>query len=285
MAQYKNNSSHKDIIRERWVDFIRSSEIEDPDENGYVIITFPSEEMHDLMLFSEEGLITLEPTETGSLRITRGTVICFEKDTSKWRYLNTKLSGVNVYKEFGNFLSSNYRGLLNGKIKIFPVDAINLDYEKMLSKNEVPIDIIIRYIFEFQTRFEKNFSLFITWPKPFEMDDDDPSFIDSLKQVIDNNLTDPNAISFRESFFESYESVDGLEYEHLSIIGLTKKILRESSNNRYQVSRNEFYTYGEDGRQPMISVLYFFAFVGQTKAQHTIYSEDVSKALIEINEL
>ena len=51
---YIHNSAHKDFIRTKWIEFINDNYNED---EIFGVITFPAEEMHDLRLFAENGLI------------------------------------------------------------------------------------------------------------------------------------------------------------------------------------------------------------------------------------
>jgi hypothetical protein len=284
-AKYINNSKHKDSIRDRWVYFIEELVKEDGslEEQGIGLITFPAEEMNDLELFASKGFIGWEETETGSLNIIKGRVICFEKSAPIWKKLKTKLINATVENEFEKFLSNQFKAIAKGSIKIFPVDVINLDYDGAISKNSLSIDVVMNMIFELQVKFQKNFSLFMTWPKPHNPENDEPEFLNSLKDIIVENLSDPRAGEFKTGFEKDFESVDNIEYQTLSIIGLTKKILTQASTKKYQITRYEYYSYGETGRQPMISVLYHFSFVGQTKTQNLIYSEDVPKSLAKVS--
>ena len=286
-TKYKHNSSHKDLIRKRWVYFIQEMIKEDGslNERGLDVITFPAEEMNDLTLFESEGFIGWEATETGNLNIIKGRVICFEKDPPTWRKLKTLLINATVENEFEKYLSNNYRSMIKGSIKIFPIDVINLDYDGAISRNSLSIDVIMNMIFDLQAKFQKNFSLFMTWPKPHNPEKDEPEFLNSLKETIANNLNDPRAVNFKNNFESSFTTVEEIEYEPLTIIALTKKILSQAANKKFQIDRNEFYTYGETGRQPMMSVLYHFQYIGQQKSQNTIYSEDVVKSLSNINTL
>lgn len=285
-AKYIKNSNHKDSIRDRWVYFIEEMVKEDGSlaEEGIGVITFPAEEMNDLELFESKGFIGWEETETGNLSIVKGKVICFEKSSQIWRKLKAKLINAIVLEaEFEKYVSNNFNAFVKGSIKIFPVDVINLDYDGAISRNSLPIDVTIGLIFDLQSKFQKNFSLFLTWPRPHNPEKDEPDFLNSLKETITNNLTDPRATGFKEIFEKDFKSVDEFEYHSLSIVGLTKKILAHASSKKYQVKRYEYYSYGEPGRQQMMSVLYHFCFVGQGKTQNSIYSEDVPKALAPVS--
>jgi hypothetical protein len=280
---YKFDSAHKNYIRERWVAYIKEALTDE--EAGATIITFPSNEIQELILYESKGLIKWEETETKELRIVKGNVICFEKDNTKWMELKAKLPFATVEREFGGFLTSNAKAIAMEKIKVFPVDAINLDYEKNISKNEIPLDVIFELVFQFQSKYKKSFSFFLTWPFPRASTDDDPAFIDSLKRLIADNLEDRNAVAFKNIFEANNLNVENLPYEKLSITGLTKKLLKKATQSGYQLSNKEFYTYGEPSRHSMMSVLFKFDYVGHAKSSTKIYSEDVAKALDDITDL
>jgi hypothetical protein len=277
---YLHNSAHKEFIRDKWVEFIEAILI-DGEELG--VITFPAEEMQDLLLFKDKGLIDWKVTETGSFEITKGKIICFEKSGKIYRKLVSKLVGAVVEStEIGAYFRNKYEGIMRGSTKVFPVTAINLDYDGNLSKNKVPIEEKISLIFKFQAHHTQNFSLFITWPDTEDEDTDEYKAL--LRQTIANNLADPSATDFRDNFLESYVLND-LDYENLSIIGLTKLIFRNSSNAYFKLVKHEFYVYGENGRRKMYSILLNFEFIGNAISQSTIYSQDVVCALTKISTL
>jgi hypothetical protein len=282
--KYKHNSGHKDSIRIRWVHFIREmiKENENLNKNGIAVLTFPAEEMHDLQLFAGEGFIGWEKTETGHLSVTKGRIICFEKSQPIWKNLRTRFVNAIVENEFEKYLSNHFKAMLKGSMKIFPIDVINLDYDGAISKNSLPLEVIMNMIFELQAKHKKNFCLFMTWPKTHDPFKDEAELVTGLKETIDNNLHDPRAVLFKNRFEEKFKSVDDLEFEALSIIGITKKILSQAANKKYQIKKHEYYSYGENRRQPMMSVLYHFDYVGQHKTQSAIYSEDVLKSLSNV---
>lgn len=274
---YIHNSQHKNFIRDKWCEF--ASEIIDP-EAGMKVITFPAEEMHDLRLFAQKGLFSWEETETGSYYITKGKIVCFEKSTKLFIPLSNKLSNATVEQfEIGAYLRNKYESIMKGNTKIFPVDVINLDYDGNISKNKVPIQEIINHVFEFQALHKKSFSLFMTWPH--SEDEDEEAYKTLLKTTIDENLTDPRAQSFKDLFEASYNEVKALNYDQLSIIGLSKIIIKKASHHRFHLNRNEFYQYGEEKRRAMYSILLNFEFQGDT-AEHSLYSDCVSKSLTNV---
>ena len=281
MAQpYLHNSTHKEYIREKWVEF--ASLIVDPDK-GLSVITFPAEEMHDLRLFVEKGLISWTETETGSFYITKGKIVCFEKITKYYLTLRKSLTNATVESlEIGRYLRQKYHAIMGGDQAIFPVDVVNLDYDGNISKSWVPIDEIINLVFEFQALHRKDFSLFLTWP--YTENEDEGRYKDLLKQVIGDNLGDPRAVSFKEIYEADFPAVDELDYNNLSIIGISKVIIQKAARHRYNLHKNEFFIYGEENRRPMFSILLNFDFQTDTP-EHTIYTNCVTKSLEDINYL
>lgn len=277
---YLNNSKHKELIRDKWVEFIQEGGVT---ENGIGILTFPAEEMQDLHLFKKNGLIDWEENETGSYTITKGKVICFEKSSKIFRALSTKLvNAVVESQEIGSHLRQKYDGIMKGNQRIFPLDAINLDYDGNISKNKVPIEEKIDLIFKFQAIHRKNFSLFLTWPSTET--EDEEAYKTLLKETIKNNLKDPTAVAFKEVFEKKFNEIEDLDYDNLSLIGLTKIILKKASNNKFKLVKNELFIYGEDGRKKMYSVMYNFEY-DEHKADYLIYSEHVAFSLTEISTL
>ena len=278
---YIHNSNHKEFIRDKWVEFIQEGI---DHEDGIGIITFPAEEMQDLQLFKQKGLIDWEQNETGNLTIIKGKIICFEKSTKIYRTLRTKLVNAEVENtEIGAYLRQKNSGIISGSnTKIFPVDAINLDYDGNIYRGSVPLQERIEYVFKFQAVHNKSFSFFITWPCTEE--DDLDEYKNLLKNVISSNLNDPSALQFKEEFESKIGAIEDLNYDQLSLVGLTKIILKKASNNLYQLNKHELYIYGEDDRRKMYSVLFNFKYTND-KAENLIYSEDVVKSLSEINTL
>jgi hypothetical protein len=279
---YAHNSSQKDIVRKKWVEFIGEFY---NDAAGLSLLTFPSEELQELELYEEEGLIDWEEMETGGLKITKGKVICFEKEAKKFKQITTKLINAKVEcSELGSFLRSKYQAIMNGNTSIFPVDMVNLDYDGCISKINVPISETIERIFQYQARHSKSFSFFMTWPHT--EDDDLENYKQQLRNIINDNLTDPTAKAFQDQFNQTFKTMAGLNYEQLSIIGMVKIILRNSALRKYRVTNSEMLAYGgKASRKRMFSILLNFQFVGEEMSQHQIYSQDVVNALKEIEDL
>ncbi|MFC1477965.1 hypothetical protein ACFL57_00720, partial [Candidatus Margulisiibacteriota bacterium] len=248
------------------------------------LLTFPSEEMQDLHLFVDEGLLTWEETETGAYRMKRGAVFCFEKSSTISKYLAEKLVAAKVYpQEFGSYLQEKYKGIMAGSNPMFPLDVINLDYDGNISKNPVHIGEVIELLFKFQEIHNKSFNLFLTWPQT--KDEDTDEYIKWLKNTVRDNLSNPIAKPFKDLFDQSFQSIDSLHYEQLSIIGITKHMVKVAADHGYTIEKNEFYNYGEKGRRNMMSVLIYFKHIDNTKPSHQVYSEEIVKTLDAINVL
>ncbi|WP_346316533.1 hypothetical protein [Chitinophaga sp. YIM B06452] len=277
---YLHNSSHKDFIREKWIEFAQEMLTAG---GNLSLITFPAEEMQDLHLFATKGLIEWEQTETGGYKIKKGKVTCFEKSDKIWMKLSKKLINATVEKEeIGSYFQSKYKAIMSKQTKIFPADVINLDYDGNISKNKVSIEDTIGLIFKYQALHEKNFSLFLTWPQT--ENEDEQSYKDMLKQTIEDNLDDPNAVQFKEKFETFFDSLNDLNYEQLSIIGLAKVIIKKASEHKFEIFKNEFYLYGEQNRRKMFSILLNFEF-SKNARPHKIYSKDVVKSLTTLTDL
>jgi hypothetical protein len=273
---YRNDSEHKRIIRAKWVNYIKEIA---PNEENLSILTFPSEEMQDLALFVEEGLINWEKTETSAFRITKGKIICFEKSQRIFAKINQNLAGAITFnQEIGAFLLQNYNKISVGgrESDLFPLNAVNLDFDDNLSKNPTPIWDICDMLFKFQSQHEKDFCLFITLPETET--EDEVSFKHKLKQIISSNLLDVQNTAFIEQFNAKYVSLQNISYGNLVILGLAKIIAKHASHNNYQIHKNEFYSYGENGRHKMLSLLFCFKHVGGT-AGPSLYLTDVIKTL------
>lgn len=288
---YIHNSPQKEFIRKKWIEYANLIHSK-TDEFG--ILTFPAKEMQDLYLFKEEGFIDREEVETKAsdgtynLKITKGKVRCFEKDINIQNYLRTKLTQAKVEGDISAYLRTNYGSITSKKDKTFPVDVVNLDFDKRLQPNtKYPFDETIEYIFKFQKNYTKNFSLFLTWPSTETEDIEE--YKNLLVSTINANLTDPSASNFTSSFLKSIGSIDKLDYEKKSVIGISKIVIKKASQNLYVLNKNEFFVYGGESkdRKRMISLLFSFKYDGNTGTENTIYSQNVANALsriIDIND-
>lgn len=280
VVKYKHDSEYKRFIRNQWVQFIKNIV---PDfSDGISLITLPSEELQDISLFVNEGLISWAKTETDSYRITKGKVSCFERNQNKFSNIRKKLVNATVEHEIGSYLSVNYHKIMKGNVSIFPADVINLDYDGYLSKNIIPIDEMFSLLFRYQARYQKDFALFITWPMPINKDDESAEFIAKLKKVISDNLNSLIQSSFKQVFTEKHISIEKLNYSDLSIIGIAKLLLNASSISQYQLTKNKYYVYSNDNKRKMMSVLFHYEFIGPEKSSQTLYQEDCPKTLNDI---
>ena len=245
--------------------------------------------MQDLHLFREEGFIDWEEVETESTdgtsnyRIIKGKVRCFEKNNTIQRYLNQRLIEAKVEGDFCPYIAANYSKIISGKDKTFPVDVVNLDFDGRLQPNsKYPLETTIKYIFEFQRKHKKNFSLFLTWPLTEKEDMTD--YKDLLKNVIESNLVDPSSQTFKASFEISIGSVENLHYERKSVIGVSKIVIKKASQNLYNLNRSEFFVYGglEKERKRMISLLFNFIFEGKDGRENIIYSQNIITSMLDV---
>ncbi|MFA5953799.1 MAG: hypothetical protein WC812_04355 [Candidatus Pacearchaeota archaeon] len=279
VSNYKNNSRHKEFIRKKWVEFIK--EISKLEEKECSIITLPSDEMQDLRLFKEEGIIDWEENETESCTITKGKVICFERLTSIHNKLAKKLVNATTHPyEIGRFFQEKYNKLINGETTFFPVDVINLDLDGNLSKNDTSIERILDLLFQFQKNYNK-FSLFLTFPETEA--EDELEFKDKLKSILNSNLSDEHNNEFIQMFKEKFPSTDEIQYYEFVTISLVKLIIKKATHFNYKLSKQEFYYYGENGRRKMISILINFEY--NPNSTPGLYYSEVIKSLEKVNEL
>lgn len=284
---YKHNSEPKNFIRDKWIEF--AHEIYEDASHDFGILTFPAEAMQDLHLFKAKGFIDWEEVETESAdgtynyKITKGNVRCFEKQTSIYNTLSQKLILAKVNNDdFCAYIVANYVKIMGGSDKTFPVDVVNLDFEGRLYPNsKYPLDNTVKCIFEFQKKHKRNFSLFITWP--VVEDEDMVEYKELLNNVIESNLEDPSAINFKNAFDDIIGSIEDLEYERKSVIGVTKVIIKKASQNLFTLKKNEFYVYGDGkSRQRMLSILLNFSYDGRNGKENIIYSNDVANSMLPI---
>jgi hypothetical protein len=287
--EYIHNSTQKDYIRKKWIEFSRATF--DGADHDFSIITFPAEAMQDLHEFQAAGLIGWEQVETKSadgtknFRITKGKVRCFEKKTSIYAKLRTKLVDADVRNDdFCTYVATGHSKIMGGSDKTFPVDVVNLDFESRLYPNDrYPIDHTIDLIFTYQKKHKWNFSLFLTWPLVEAQDEH--SFKALLDSTIESNLADVSAVKFKNRFEKEIGSPKNLAYERKSIIGVSKIILKKSSQKLYKLEKAEFFTYGGGSRQRMISLMFNFKYTGKAGHENIIYATDVEKAMDAVNEI
>ncbi len=281
---YNNNSSHKDLIRNKWIEFLREIlAIREDRDQEVGIITLPSHEMQDVQLFVKEGFLQWEKTETDAWKITKGKLVCFEKLGSVFCLLRPKLVNAEVIShEIGSYFQQRYHQITSPDSKFPHIDAINLDFDGNLSKNNTSIDRLLKTIFEFQSRRKCNFSLFLTLPET-ETEDTD-AYKSQLRNHIQSNIDSEHTASFRTLFQTKHNSIEDLEYYEFVIIGLAKMITKESSQTNYEIIKREFYLYGESDRRVMFSLLLNFKYIGDTPA-HGLYFSEVVKTLDDIKKL
>lgn len=281
-ATYINNSNHKDAIRSKWVECIKSKYPSQISDGTISIITLPAEECQDLSLFASEGILCWEETETGAKTITKGNVVCFERSSKIYTKIRTKLTGnciVNV-GEIGKYFEQNYHKIINGQANVFPVDVINLDFDKNISKNDTEIEKILDLIFQFQAKHRKDFSVFITFPQD-EPTSDAESFKTKLAEIITSNLSDPINSNFSTEFSRKYTNLSSMDYGSFLIVGINKLFVKKAVNQNFTLIDNQYYIYGEEGRHKMISLILNFGFNASVNTPN-LYYQDVVKCLDSI---
>lgn len=276
---YVHNSNHKEIIRSKWVDCIKSKYNSKISDGSISIATLPAEACQDIELFVDEGIISWEDTETGAKSITKGKIICFEKVTTIFTKIRTKLTGNCIVNqgEIGKYFQQNYHKILNGQATIFPIDVINLDFDKNISKNDTDIEDILDLIFQFQAKHKASFSVFITFPQDNSSSDED-SFKLKLKEIIESNLNDTLNTNFKTNFSAKYSDVDSMDYVNFLIVGMNKLFVKKAVNRNFTLTDHQYYIYGENGRHKMISLLLSFDYETSISTPN-LYYQDVLKCL------
>ena len=233
------------------------------------------------------GLIRWSLTETGAYYIEFGKVVSFEKSSRIYAELSRKLVNAkkNINNEIGSFLHVNYNKITSGHLDIFPVDAVNLDFDSNISKRNISIADLISLIFDFQSRHRKDFAFFITFPETESEDEAEHKSL--LKDTIEANIQDDRNLEFSKIFSSKYSSVDLIEYEILSIIAMAKIFIKFGSDKSYELSSADFFIYGDKkksvgGRKRMISLLFRFKYKGRFVTSANIYYRTVNKCLDQI---
>lgn len=282
MYQYKHDSTNKQKVREKWVEFIRI--VKNNDSTPLSMITLPSSEFQELGYYAEEGLISAEAIEeTGVFRITEGHIFCFEISSSRYVELQKRLAGTTA---LNNDVCSHLRTIrprfLNGtKFKEFPLDAINLDFERSLCKLKIPISETIENLLLFQSKYDKQFAFFLTFPESEETDTEE--YKEEIRSIIEANLSDDNNKKFINTFNEKYGNLDDIPYETLHVIGVIKKFIKESSFKNFRCTKFDYFSYGGvkikgQHRKRMQSLLFIFTPEKYNLSHPSIYYDDVLNA-------
>lgn len=277
--RYINNSNHKDMIRSKWVNCIKSNYPDQIRDGSISIITLPAEECQDIALFVSERILGWEDTETGAKKVTRGKVVCFERSTPIYLKIRAKLTGNSIVNtgEIGKYFQKNYSSIMNGQASIFPAEVINLDFDKNISKNDTDIEQIMDMVFQFQNKHRKNFSVFITFPQDESVADSD-EFKLKLTTCIQSNLDDTANLTFKTNFEQKYEDIASMDYCSFLITGINKLFIRKAVNYNYTLTSPEYYSYGETGRHKMIAIILNFIFDDSVNTP-SLYYRDIIKCL------
>ncbi|MFW5852835.1 MAG: hypothetical protein ACOCUR_02295 [Nanoarchaeota archaeon] len=280
MSNYVHTSSHKEKIRAEWVNSIKQFF---PDKDDLTLVDLPSEEIEDLKLFSDEGLIKLEQEGDAEVfNVSKGKIFCFEMSGSKCAQLTSKLcNAVVLPEEIGKYIQNNQFSLLeNGSVgfSMFPLDICNLDFDKNISKNGIPINVTLENIVKIQKNFQKDFLLFLTFPQCENEDKRDFKLM--LKSGIKANLEKSGNERFIEMFSDKYSRIENMNYQSLVVVGICKQLAKISYENNFNIEHNQPFTYGENGRKKMVSLIVKF-----TYSDNPDYLENALSSLNEVNEL
>ena len=283
MYQYKHDSSNKQLVREKWVEYIRL--VKDGDGSPLSMITLPSNEFQELGYYANEGLIEATAIEeTGVLRIENGRIFCFEKDSKRYLELQSKLAGAtSLNDDICSWFRNIRTRFLNGKkFDQFPFDAINLDFEGSMSKLRVSISETMDTLLLFQSKFNKPFAFFLTFPE--SSNTDTAEYKAELVSIIESNLNDDRNQDFINRFGATYGTIENMPYEALQAVGIIKQIIKESSVKNYKCLKCDYILYGGvevEGRQRkrMQSLLFYFAPEVDNVNHAAIYYNDVLNSL------
>ena len=104
-----------------------------------------------------------------------------------------------------------------------------------------------------------------------------------MRQTISGNINAHE--NFRTRFVEVHNDIEDLHYDNLSIVGLSKIIIRRATQSLFTLDKNEFYIYGEDGNRKMYSLLFNLNFTDNPGTESALYIKNVIRALDTINNL
>ena len=228
--------------------------------------------------------------KTGKFHIKTGQIYCFEKKHSRYKELLSNLVGATSrMDDICSYFRTIRPNVLNGKKNIgFPSDVINLDFEGSLCKLKVSLEETIDNIISCQSKFQKEFALFLTFPQ--SEDTDTEEYKQNIVGVVQSNIDDNINSTFKDSFHLNYDNVDSVEYEILHVIGLVKQIIKCTSINKYQCSKYDSIIYGDKELKPgsrkrMHSLLFIFSPISENVTHTDIYYQDIQKAFQEATSL
>ncbi len=284
MTKYINNSSEKNHIREKWVEFAK---LNYDDEHEFSMIGLTTETLDDVKLFSEHNLFDITETETGQLRFNKGKFKCFESDGSTCRKLTELLPNeFAIHSEIGFEIGKEYNKVFVElhQSKIFPCDVINLDFTGSISNvTKRNILEVLNWIFKIQNKFQKNFSLFLTFANANGTNEE--TIFNKFEEIIQENISNAHT-NFRNMFETKFNSLQNIKSNHNQFLatGISKYLVKFSSENKFNLKKYDFYYY-EKTRHNMISLLFNFEFSNLTIPQIDIYKEDCLKCLDDIKKV
>lgn len=285
MTEYQFNSPEKKFVRNRWIKFAK--DISDANED-FSMITLTTESLDDLKLFSNAGFYDVNELDAGLFRINKGKFKCFETNGQTYRKLIKLLPNEFVIAgEIGHEIGKEYNRVFieSNESKFFPCNVINLDFTNSIS-NVTKRDIlnVFKWIFEFQKRFKKNYSLFITFANTNAENENE--ILQRFEEIIQENISNVHT-DFKSEFDDKYASVDVLKtesYDQFLATGISKFLVKFGSENKFTMDNFNFYYYNKN-RHKMISLLFNFKYLNGNIPQIEIYKKDCIKCLKDIEEV
>lgn len=285
MPEYEFNSPEKKFIRQNWVEFATRI---NPEKENFSMIALTTESLDDLNLFADNGFYDIDHLESGLIRFNKGRFKCFETKGTTYRKLIKLLPNEFVIPgEIGFEIGKEYNQVFVelGESKSFPCDVINLDFTSSIS-NVTKRDIlnVFKWIFEFQRKYNKDYSLFITFSNTNGENEID--ILNKFEEIIQENISNTHT-DFKLKFEEKYSSMAELKtnsYNQFLVTGISKFLVKFASENKFKLDDFKFYTYDKE-RHKMISLLFNFKFVTGNIPPINIYREDCTKCLEDIEEV
>lgn len=161
---------------------------------------------------------------------------------------------------------------------------INLDFTGSIS-NVTKRDIldVLNWIFKFQNKFQKSFSLFLTFANTNGTNEE--IILTKFEDIINENISNVYT-GFKTIFEDKFESLQNIKSNHNQFLatGISKYLIKFSSENKFNLKKYDFYYYKKQ-RHDMIALLFNFEFSSETISQIETYKEDCLKCLDEIKKV
>jgi hypothetical protein len=257
---YINNTVEKEKVRKQWVNFSKSVLETEPEGTVFSLLTLPSSEAQELREYEDKGLLAFKENETvledgtKSLTLTKGKLVCYENRTTSYSLLRNKLVGARVCPQ------DIYDEIIHSRCRGFPHTAINLDFDGSLKNSIKEIDRFFDNLFILQATSQKNFCIFITFPKTNLIDLG--SYKNQFIEIITDNINDPSNSIFKDNFSNQIGDITNMSLEDMYKIGISKHIIKSASHKKYKIVKVKFFEYGDENgpRNRMISLLFHFEY-------------------------